>query len=652
MRVSRWLCSWFGFARASAPEGTAALASDGDILFGEYRVERFLGRGAFGDVYLVRTPDGTPLALKLIEDAQALDLSEAELLRSFRHPNIVMLYDHRVEGKRIAFVMEYLRGGTLAELVEREGALPQEKALGLFAGICAGVKKAHEQGENGVIHRDLKPQNVLLDAHEVPKITDFGVAKALSRSMHARSATGTPHFMAPEVTQAQPYGKPADVYSLGCLLYYLLTGEPVFPGENIVQVALKHARDKPAIPADWPEPIRELVADCLEKDPGRRPADAGALLARLLAVMEETLQPALGASNDPETAHGVEPGEGDNDSFPVEVPESDPEGTHGVGAVDGWEPPAPEGTGEEATDNLGEQPSVSRKKRRRWPAIVAVLAFLIVAGIAGVYLVQSGTIDLALERPSSEPATSELTSTSQPVSKPAPTPKPTVPAGMVLIPGGSFQMGCVPGDSDCAAREKPRHRVTLDSFFMDVYEVTQGEYQRVIGTNPAKFNDCGPNCPVEMVSWNDAKSYCEKVGKRLPTEAEWEYAARGGLEGKKYPWGDARATCDYAVMDHGGDGCGKDRTWQVGSKPKGKNGYGLYDMAGNVWEWCEDWYGENYYASSSQNNPTGPLSGSARVLRGGSWLNYAWYLRASYRTGGTPTGSNGGIGFRCVRDVE
>ena len=225
---------------------------------------------------------------------------------------------------------------------------------------------------------------------------------------------------------------------------------------------------------------------------------------------------------------------------------------------------------------------------------------------------------------------------------------------MVLIPGGSFMMGCVPGDSNCSDDERPRHRVTLDSFYMDKYEVTQGEYERVMGKNPSSHQDCGSNCPVENVSWNDAQSYCKKVSKRLPTEAEWEYAARGGLEDAKYPWGDEEASCSRAVMQDpltlDINGCGIAGTWPVGSKPKGKNGYGLYDMTGNVWEWCSDWYGSDYYSSSPANNPAGPSSRSARVLRGGSWVNESRNLRASNRGINAPTYGLNVIGFRCVRD--
>ena len=249
-------------------------------------------------------------------------------------------------------------------------------------------------------------------------------------------------------------------------------------------------------------------------------------------------------------------------------------------------------------------------------------------------------------------------------------------AGMVLIPGGSFMMGCVPGDSECSDDEKPRHRVTVGSFYMDTHEVKVSEYKACVQAGRCKepatksssdqkytpYYNWGKsgreNYPVNGVSWNDANSYCSWKGGRLPTEAEWEYTARGGLEGKIYPWGDT-FKCSQANADDetkldsntvpGGAGCdGYEGTSPVGRFPV--NGYGLFDMSGNVWEWCSDWYGKDYYSSSPANNPAGPGSGEYRVLRGGSWDFNTWLLRASGRYLNTPAGRLSSNGFRCVRD--
>ena len=223
-------------------------------------------------------------------------------------------------------------------------------------------------------------------------------------------------------------------------------------------------------------------------------------------------------------------------------------------------------------------------------------------------------------------------------------------AEMVLIPAGDFFMGSPEGEG--RDDEHPQHKVFVDTFYMDKYEVTNDQYKQFMDATghkaPAYWNNATynqSNHPVVGVEWYDAKAYCEWAGKRLPTEAEWEKAARGGLVGKKYPRGDS-ITHDDANYDVTG---GKDR-WR-GTSPVGSftaNGYGLHDMAGNVWEWCADWYDAGYYAKSSEQNPAGPSSGSARVLRGGSWYGNAYFLRAANRSYYAPTITYNNNGFRCV----
>ena len=225
---------------------------------------------------------------------------------------------------------------------------------------------------------------------------------------------------------------------------------------------------------------------------------------------------------------------------------------------------------------------------------------------------------------------------------------------MVLIPAGSFEMG---DHHDNMSNALPVHAVELNAFYMDVYEVTVGQFREFVNQSGYNYggnwNDVakyspGDEYPMEFVTWNDVNAYAKWVGKRLPTEVEWEYAARGGLVGKRYTWGDDQSLArDYA--NYGGTD-GKDE-WDESTSPVGSfapNGYGLYDMAGNVWEWCADWYGENYYSGSSAKNLTGPGTGSFRVLRGGNWNNASNYLRVANRSYDTPAGRHYNYGFRCV----
>ena len=224
---------------------------------------------------------------------------------------------------------------------------------------------------------------------------------------------------------------------------------------------------------------------------------------------------------------------------------------------------------------------------------------------------------------------------------------------MVLVPAGEFVIGSNSGADD----EQPEHRVYLDAFYIDKYEVTVDQYDKCVQsgkcTKPDEGGDCNwgksdrGNHPINCVDWDQARTYCEWVGKRLPTEAEWEKAARG-TDWRKYPWGDQDASCNYAVMDDGGNGCGKNSTWPVGSKPNGASPYGAMDMAGNVGEWVADRYGENYYKSNSNKNPKGPADGNYRVYRGGSWNLNAVNQRSSSRGRYNPVGKNYNCGFRCA----
>ena len=242
---------------------------------------------------------------------------------------------------------------------------------------------------------------------------------------------------------------------------------------------------------------------------------------------------------------------------------------------------------------------------------------------------------------------------------------------------GSFEMGDHTNDPPSwRERCRPVHTVTLDGFYMDKTEVTVGQFKAFLADTDYDWGGGGPwsyvdqyspsdGHPMIYVNWNGAKAYAEWAGKRLPTEAEWEYAARGGLRAKRYVWGNSTpngSQCNYA--DKNADSIlrqiNKDHTFSdmkvddgyAYTAPVGSfapNGYGLYDMAGNVGEWCADWYDSNFYVNSPVNNPQGPESGEYRVLRGGSWASASGNLRVANRFNDNPANaSDGGYGFRCV----
>jgi sulfatase modifying factor 1 len=238
------------------------------------------------------------------------------------------------------------------------------------------------------------------------------------------------------------------------------------------------------------------------------------------------------------------------------------------------------------------------------------------------------------------------------------------PEGMVEVPAGEFWMGCDPAkDSPCEADEAPKRKVTLDAFYIDTTEVTVEAYIACATAGacspPSTTKPCDTAAnnwgkadrtkhPINCVTWDQADAFCKWAGKQLPTEAQWEKAARG-KDGKKYPWGDKAASCTHAVMDDKGKGCGTDQTLAVGSKPKGKSAYGALDMSGNVWEWTADRY-ERDLSTAPTTNPTGSADSKTRVSKGGGFDSSGEVkLRASDRLYSMPDYVMDTRGFRCAK---
>jgi len=225
-------------------------------------------------------------------------------------------------------------------------------------------------------------------------------------------------------------------------------------------------------------------------------------------------------------------------------------------------------------------------------------------------------------------------------------------APMVLVPAGEFTMGSDEGDDD----EQPVHRVVLDSFYLDTFEVTNRRFAKFVAAiqsePPWGFADQATPVvyaeqPVRWVNWLEATGYCLWAGKRLPTEAEWEKAARGP-DGRPYPWGNEPPTAAHAVF---GLKEGDETVSPIGNRHQGRSPYGVHDLAGNLYEWVSDWYDDAFYATPPTRNPRGPVEGTVKGQRGGSYINSPYRLRSAFRTKADPTEHDPHVGFRCAQDV-
>lgn len=239
-------------------------------------------------------------------------------------------------------------------------------------------------------------------------------------------------------------------------------------------------------------------------------------------------------------------------------------------------------------------------------------------------------------------------------------------APMLLIPEGSFPMGVPRGDRDGGRDEYPRHDVFVSNFYIDKFELTNGRYLEFVKATHHRIPQNPKNAtrnlwqgdtiaeslidrPVINVDWADAQAYCQWAGKRLPTEAEWEKAAKGTAD-RRFPWGNVEPTNKHLNFNQ--QWIGEKTLMPVGSYEAGKSPFGVYDMAGNVWEWVNDWYDAKYYEKSPAKNPTGPETGTKRVLRGSGWQNETPTVRIFTRVDSDPTIRNESTGFRCAMDAR
>ena len=652
---------------------------------GKYTISGEIGQGGMGVVYRGLDPlIGRPVAVKTIrldtvkgdrgrEDALKRFLREAQAAGNLSHPNIVTIYDVGEHEGLIYIAMEFIEGCSLESLLEQKRKFTLEEITRLFNQIGSALDYAHGRG---IVHRDIKPANILVGRDLKVSIVDFGIARTAASTMtQTGMLMGTPRYMSPEQIAGKKVDNRSDIFSLGAILYELLTQRNPFEGESITTVIYKimHAELPPLsdFNKELPAGLEYVVKKALARDADTRYHTCGELLA--------DLQRSVSGRGRAATVNEKE--------SPFQ--ETQPLATLGqtilarpktkrksmlftLAAVIGllalavffiWfsnrrgSPSAPAGRKEakEITQagSTADQPDAAAKTA---------------TAITAQQPQGSGKLDIKTAGTRPQKQAEKAAETTAQADDQAQAEKPEAPAAvsnkkgfpeqvffnrsiMVRIPQGDFTIGSPPGEGN--DDEHPAHKVFISDFWLGKTEVTFEQFDlfcRETGRPLPLDEGWGRGSrPVINVSWNDADSYCrwlaQKTGRhfRLPSEAEWEKAARD-----KYPWGWGAPSAARVNMKGSGDRFAF--TAPAGSFPQGESPYGILDLAGNVWEWMADWYHPRYYRAAAGRDPQGPAAGKDRVVRGGSWRDGLELIRSANRSSEHPGQRLNVLGFRVAMD--
>jgi formylglycine-generating enzyme required for sulfatase activity/serine/threonine protein kinase len=757
-------------AASTLPPGLAELP--------DYEIKRELGRGGMGVVYLVHNKlMGREEVLKvvsghLINRPAVLERFRREIrsAASLHHTNIVSAYAAFRAGESMVFAMEYVEGYDLAQLVKGEGRLPVAHACNFVYQAALGLQYAHEKG---MVHRDIKPSNLILASEgkkPVVKVLDFGLAKVTREGQVDSGLTregqllGTPDYIAPEqIRDAQSADSRADIYSLGCTLYFLLAGRPPFQADSLFGIYQAHiSREadplnlmRPEVPAE----LAALVAKMMAKEPSLRFQTPGEVAQALTPFFKEpNAAPENPQTDSTEASRTVTKPEVAPWQQPPYVWLAVAVAVLVLGLFASWlvgtlRVKAPEG--DLVFSDLPEESVVTvdgKVYTLEWPGGKGAAKVTVPAGdhrvkveLNGIQVygeevnIETGKkkwITVRLESfTASRPREDAAPALSAELSKAAVTPSPTVlspPAPMprhgggdhliitssigmklVLIPAGKFLMGSPDSDKNVWDNEKPQHQVMITQpFYLGATEVTVGQFRRFVEQTgyrtQAETDGTGGTCwneairgfeqdpkytwrnpgfaqtddhPVGNVTWNDAIAFCDWLsgldglkrfdhvhargpwdgeGYRLPTEAEREYACRAGTT-TRYESGDDPKT--LAQVGNIADGTARakhsDWSWAIAARdgyvytaPVGRfrpNAFGLYDMHGNVWEWCWDGYEADYYKKSPGADPLSSSQAGLRLMRGGGWCDAPQHATSARRGAFGPEYRISNVGFRLAR---
>ena len=613
---------------------------------GRYVILEKLGEGGMAAVFKAHdTRLDRDVAIKIIR-TDTLDTKEflarfereAKALAKLQHPNIVNVIDYGDHQGVPYLVMEYISGGTLKDRFGQQASF--QEAAAILAPIARALEFAHKKG---IIHRDIKPQNILITESGDPMLTDFGIAKILgtddlSELTKTGLGFGTPGYMAPEQLLGAKSDKRLDIYNIGIVFYEYIAGRKPFRVSDLSEMLMKDDEEiaehlKRFLPSPLPDVVVAALIKALAKNPDDRFQDMGEL-ANLIErfARQEPFTEQIAQTPSPQT------------------------GVKKLSNMPNWVKAGLLAGGILSSTVIA-------------VALFGYSVFVRYEKNNNVRIAEVETPAVPTVIPTDFLATlPESTATEITASNPTPTPTPHEAVKdkiseiddmlLIHIPEGVFIMGDGSGNAD----ESPEHEIYLDEFWIDQTEVTNKQYDACVKAGKCSevlsvgsyarqdyyTNPQYENYPVIYINYPQAQTYCAWAGRRLPTEAEWEKAARGP-DGRIYPWGNTAPSPDLLNFNRNvGD------TSAVGSYPNGASPYGVMDMSGNVSEWVADWYDPQYYAGSLRLNPPGPVIGIDRVLRGGNWEDTGTsHIRVVDRIPRLPQArSERNIGFRCAVSSE